>query len=336
MADGDAPRPMTLAAGTTFGPYEVLSPIGAGGMGQVYRARDSRLGREVAFKVLPADFASDPDRVRRFEQEAIAAGALNHPNILSIYDVGRNDGSPYLVSELLEGETLASELASGRLGIRRTLDYAVQIARGLAAAHERGIVHRDLKPANVFVTRDGRLKILDFGLAKLVASEPETSLTRVPTAGTAPCAIIGTLGYISPEQLRGRPADPRSDIFSFGAILYEMLSGKRAFQGDSAADTMSAILRDDPPDLSFADDGVPFGLQRVFRHCLEKSPERRYQSAHDLAFDLESSSPPGESFLPAHAPSAESQGRQMIAAGFAVALALAVGYVAGALSEKAY
>src|SRR5499425_2875108 len=228
---------MALTSGTRLGPYEVLSPLGAGGMGEVYRARDERLKREVAIKVLPASFSADPDRLRRFEQEAQAAGSLNHPNILAIYDIGTHDGSPYVVSELLAGETLRARLASEAFTPRKALGHALQIASGLAAAHEKGIVHRDLKPENIFVTRDGRVKILDFGLAKLTESDaapiPQTEL---PTVGTEPGVVLGTLGYMSPEQVRGRPADARSDIFSFGAILYEMLSGQRAFHGDTSAD----------------------------------------------------------------------------------------------------
>jgi hypothetical protein len=280
---------VTLSSGSRLGPYEIVAPIGAGGMGEVYRARDPRLGREVAVKVLPASFSNDPDRLRRFEQEARAAGILNHPNITAVYDIGTLEGAPYVVTELLEGETLRSRLASGALPVRKSLDYARQIASGLAAAHEKGIVHRDLKPENLFVTGDGRVKILDFGLAKLTQPEDAGPQTNLPTAtaGTEPGVVLGTLGYMSPEQVRGRPADARSDIFSFGAILYEMLSGKRAFHGDSAADTMSAILREDPPDLSATNQTIDPGLDRIVRHCLEKSPEQRFHSAHDLAFDLE-------------------------------------------------
>ena len=280
---------MALAPGIRLGPYEILAPLGAGGMGEVYRAKDSRLGREVAVKVLPASFSNDPDRLRRFEQEARAAGILNHPNITAVHDIGTVDGSPYVVTELLEGETLRSRLAGGPLAPRRAIDFAIQIAHGLAAAHEKGIVHRDLKPENLFVTKDGRVKILDFGLAKLTQPEkagPQTSLPT-ETAGTEPGVVLGTLGYMSPEQVRGKPSDARSDIFAFGAILYEMLSGKRAFHGDSAADTMSAILREDPPDLSATNRDVHPGLDRIVRHCLEKNPEGRFHSAHDLAFDLD-------------------------------------------------
>ena len=279
---------MTLKSGARLGPYEILAPLGAGGMGEVYRARDPRLQREVAIKVLPASFSSDPDRLRRFEQEARAAGVLNHPNITAVHDIGSHEGAPYVVTELLEGETLRSRLAIGALTPRKAVDYAIQIAHGLAAAHEKGIVHRDLKPENLFVTKDGRVKILDFGLAKLTHPE-ETAQTNLPTAagGTEPGVVLGTLGYMSPEQVRGKPADHRSDIFSFGAILYEMLSGQRAFHGDSAADTMGAILMKEPPELSETNRNIHPGLERIVRHCLEKNPEERFYSAHDLAFDLE-------------------------------------------------
>src|SRR6202158_2357470 len=280
---------MTIAAGSRLGPYEVLSPLGAGGMGEVWRARDSRLAREVAIKVLPSSFSNDPDRLRRFEQEAKAAGLLNHPNITAVYDIGTENQAPYVVTELLEGETLRGVLAGGKLSARKAVDYALQIAHGLAAAHEKGIVHRDLKPENLFVTKDGRVKILDFGLAKLTHTEEGSGVTNLPTAtaGTEPGVVLGTLGYMSPEQVRGRPADARSDIFSFGAILYEMLSGHRAFHGDSAAETMAAILREEPPDLSVTNQSISPGLERIVRHCIEKNPEQRFHSAHDLAFDLE-------------------------------------------------
>jgi eukaryotic-like serine/threonine-protein kinase len=282
---------VALTSGSKLGPYEILGLIGAGGMGEVYKARDPRLGREVAIKVLPASFSQDADRLRRFEQEAKAAGVLNHPNITAVYDIGTNqgDGAPYVVQELLEGETLRSVLAGGKLPHRKIIDYSLQIAHGLAAAHGKSIVHRDLKPENLFVTSDGRVKILDFGLAKLTHQEEGSQATNLPTAtaGTEPGVVLGTLGYMSPEQVRGKAADARSDIFSFGAILYEMLSGRRAFQGDSAADTMSAILKEDPPDLSVTNQNISPGLERIVRHCLEKNPEQRFHSAHDLAFDLE-------------------------------------------------
>ncbi|MGH9368185.1 MAG: protein kinase domain-containing protein [Thermoanaerobaculia bacterium] len=304
---------MTLASGSRLGPYEVLAPLGAGGMGEVYRARDTRLGREVAVKVLPAEFSADPARLRRFEQEARAASALNHPNILTIHDVGTHGGVPYVVTELLEGETLRGGLAAGALPPKRALGHALQIAHGLAAAHEKGIVHRDLKPENIFVTRDGRLKILDFGLARLVsAGQSEVVRTELPTEspGTDPGVVLGTLGYMSPEQLRGQPADARSDIFSFGAILYEMLSGRRAFRGSSAADTIGAILKEEPPELSGTHRGISPGLERVVRHCLEKDPEQRFRSAHDLAFDLEALSD-GLAVAPAGRPARAARRRWM-------------------------
>jgi Tol biopolymer transport system component len=282
---------MTLAQGTRLGPYEILGTIGAGGMGEVYRAKDPRLKRDVAIKVLPSSFSSDAERLRRFEQEAQAAGALNHPNITAVYEFGTHDGAPYIVTELLEGETMRGRLSGGALPVRKATDYAIQTAKGLSAAHEKGIVHRDLKPENLFVTNDGRVKILDFGLAKLTqadgAAGPQTNLPTATGGGTEPGVVMGTLGYMSPEQVKGKPADARSDIFSFGAILYEMLSGSRAFHRDTPAETMSAILREEPPDLSATNKNVQPGLERVVRHCLEKSPEERFHSAHDLAFDLE-------------------------------------------------
>ena len=276
-------------------------------MGEVYRARDPRLNRDVAIKVLPASFSADPDRLRRFEHEAKAAGVLNHPNVTAVYDIGADaDGAPYVVQELLEGETLRAALASGKLPPRRAVEYAIAIAHGLAAAHEKGIVHRDLKPENLFVTADGNVKILDFGLAKLTEPTGVGIQTNMPTAtpGTEPGVVMGTLGYMSPEQVRGKPADHRSDIFAFGAILYEMLSGNRAFRGDSAADTMSAILKEDPPELSVTNQNVSPALERVIRHCLEKTPERRLHSAHDLAFELESLTQTSgtAASMPAHRP----------------------------------
>ncbi|HKD16943.1 MAG TPA: protein kinase [Thermoanaerobaculia bacterium] len=279
---------MTLAAGTKLGPYEILAPIGAGGMGEVYRAKDPRLGREVAIKVLPATFSQDADRLHRFEQEARAAGILNHPNITAVHDIGSANGSPYIVTELLEGETLRARLSTGAIPVRKAIEYAVQIAKGLAAAHEKGIVHRDLKPENLFLTRDGRVKILDFGLAKLKPETVESGQTDMQTiSGTQPGVVLGTMGYMAPEQVRGRPADKRSDLFAFGTILYEMLAGQKAFRGDTAADTITAILSKEPPDLSQTNKDVHPGLDRIVRHCLEKNPEERFESARDVAFDLE-------------------------------------------------
>jgi eukaryotic-like serine/threonine-protein kinase len=263
-------------------------------MGEVYRARDPRLDREVAVKVLPENFLEGEERKERFEREARLLAALNHPNVAAIYSFeeipGSSPSSYFLVMELLEGETLRARLAAGAPPVRKAIDFAVQVARGLAAAHEKGVVHRDLKPENLFVTKDGRIKILDFGLAKSVEAGAGSGGTNLPTMskGTEPGAVLGTLGYMSPEQLRGLPADHRTDLFSFGAVLYEMLSGKRAFRGDTAADTVSAILREEPPDLSATNRSIPPALERIVRHCLEKSPDERAHSAHDLAFDLES------------------------------------------------
>ena len=258
---------MAITRGARLGPYEVLAPIGAGGMGEVYRARDARLGRDVAIKVLPASLAEDAERLRRFEQEARAASSLDHPHILVIHDVGTHAGTPYVVSELLEGATLRERLGAP-LPSRRFVEYALQIARGLSAAHEKGIVHRDLNPENLFVTRDGRIKILDFGLAKL--TQPAFgggSETGGPTMtrGTDPGTVMGTVGYMSPEQVRGKPTDPRSDVFAFDAVLYEMLTGRRAFKGDTAADTMTAILKEEPPEISATQPGVPPALDRIVR-----------------------------------------------------------------------
>src|SRR5215813_2614530 len=280
---------MTIASGTRLGPYEILAPLGAGGMGEVYRARDTRLGRDVAVKVLPSSYSDDSDRLHRFEQEACAAGALNHPNILVIHHIDTHDGAPYIVSELLEGETLRKRMSGTAMAQRRVIDYASQVAHGLAAAHEKGIVHRDLKPENIFITNDGRVKILDFGLAKLTQLDGTQSQTEIPTrrVDTNPGVIMGTVGYMSPEQVRGKKVDHRTDIFSFGAILYEMLSGRRAFKGESPADTMSAILREDPPELSETNHNVSPALERLVNHCLEKNPEARFHSARDLGFALE-------------------------------------------------
>ncbi|MGH9363952.1 MAG: protein kinase domain-containing protein [Thermoanaerobaculia bacterium] len=278
---------MSLSPGSRLGPYEILSPLGAGGMGEVYRAVDGKLGREVAVKVLPARLSGDAEALSRFEREARAVAALSHPNILSIFDFGAHEGTAYAVTELLEGETLRERLASGMLPARKAVEYAVQIAHGLATAHEGGVVHRDLKPDNLFLTRDGRVKILDFGLAKTAAAAAAgLGQTNAPTlaAATEPGTVMGTVGYMSPEQVRGRPADARSDIFSFGAVLYEMLTGGRAFRGDSAVETMNAILTKDPPEM---DQEIPSALERTVRHCVEKNPEERFRSARDLAFALE-------------------------------------------------
>jgi Tol biopolymer transport system component len=280
---------MTLPRGIKLGSYAIVSALGAGGMGEVYRARDESLGREVAIKVLPKELASDPDRLRRFEQEARAAAALNHPNILAVYGFSTTEEhAPYLVTELLEGQTLRERLQQGEIPVRKVVEFALQTVRGLAAAHDRGIVHRDLKPENLFLTRDGVVKILDFGLAKLIVPEASASQTSMATAGfTEVGVVLGTAGYMSPEQVRGQVVDHRSDIFSLGAILYEMLSGNRAFEGKTAADTMIAILKEEPAELSASGRSLPSALGRIVERCLEKDPGDRFQSARDLAFNLE-------------------------------------------------
>jgi Tol biopolymer transport system component len=291
---------MGLATGTKLGPYEILSPLGAGGMGEVYRARDTALGRDVALKILRPGGAQDADRLRRFRLEAQAAATLNHPNILAIYFVGEQDGAPYIVSELLEGESLRECLRAGALSVRKCMDYASQIAEGLAAAHERGVIHRDLKPENIFITKEGRAKILDFGLAKL--TRPEEMATDMGsltlTHGSTPGVVLGTVGYMSPEQVRGKLLDSRSDIFSFGVIVYEMLSGKNFFVRGTTADTLSAILNEDAPELVQSIPGVSQPLDRVVRRLLEKEPSLRFQSVRDLGFALQAVTGSGASTLP--------------------------------------
>jgi serine/threonine protein kinase len=331
---------MTLSGTTRIGPYEILSPIGSGGMGEVYKARDPRLGREVAIKILPASYAASDERLARFEQEARAAGQLNHPNVVAVYDIGTYEGAPFVVTELLEGETLRDKLRAGPLAPRKALEYAAQIARGLSAAHDKGIIHRDIKPDNLFVTRDGRVKILDFGLAKVdttlmsggVDSEVATLLAR-----TNPGVVMGTVGYMSPEQVRGVAVDHRSDIFSFGTVLYEMLTGSRAFTGDSAVEVMNSILKEEPADLASVTGAMPPGVDRVVRHCLEKHPEDRFQATSDLAFDLEALSLySGPSFLTSGAATRVKRAfpAKAVALGLGALLLSAVAFLAGSASNE--
>ncbi len=330
------PAQMTLILGTKLGPYEVLAPAGAGGMGEVYRARDTRLNRDVAVKILPAAFARDPERMWRFQQEAQAVAALNHPNILAIHDFGEHEGSPYIVTEFLEGETLRVRLGAGALPVRKATEYAEQIGRGLTAAHEKGIVHRDLKPENIFVTRDGRVKILDFGLAKLSRTEEVHSDDVTRPSQTQAGVVMGTAGYMSPEQVRAQVADHRSDLFSFGAILYEMLSGKRAFEGNTSVEAMSAILKHDPQECVEVNRNIPPALDRIVRHCLEKNPEERFQSSRDVTFALGSLSDSGSS--PAHpvpAPTARAWKSWLRIAGEVALLAAVLGLLSLRRAEKA-
>ncbi len=321
---------MTLSAGSRLGPYEILSPLGAGGMGEVWKARDARLNREVAIKVLPEKVASDPEALARFEREAKAVAALSHPNVLGLFDIGRDGETAYAVTELLVGQTLRQRLEEGALPQRKALEYALQVAQGLAAAHEKGIVHRDLKPENLFLTSDGRVKILDFGLAKVTAAETENTRSPTAVAATEPGTVMGTVGYMSPEQVRGRSVDKRSDIFSLGSILYEMLSGERAFRGDSAAEAMAAIAQKDPPQVAEPSGRFPTAVERILRHCLEKRPEDRFDTANDLAFAIETamgtSSGPRTTAVPQERK--RSKLRRLLAAA-AVAAALGAGLLLG-------
>jgi len=319
-----------LASGTKLGSYEIVAPLGAGGMGEVYRARDARLDRHVAVKVLPAHLSQDPVALARFEREAKAVAATSHPNILAIFDFGTADGVAYAVTELLEGETLRARIAGGALPVRKVVDYATQIADGLAAAHEHRIVHRDLKPENLFVTREGRVKILDFGLARQTMAL-STVDTESPTVspGTEPGTVMGTVGYMSPEQVRGLPADAPSDIFSFGAVLYEMASGRRAFQGESAAETMHAVLKEEPPSLLETGRTLPPALDRIVSHCLEKRPEQRFHSAHDLAFQLKAlDAGTGTSAAVPTLPMTATRGRRTAFAGALLVAGLGLGALA--------
>ena len=316
-------RHMTLASGTKLGQYEILGPLGAGSMGEVYRARDTRLNRDVAIKILPKLVSEHSDRLHRFEIEAKAAAALSHPNILAVYQMGTHEGIPYLVSELLEGKTLGESLRRGPLPLRQATQYGVQIAHGLAAAHEKGIVHRDLKPENIFLTRDGQIKILDFGLAKVVPTgqTPAGLATTITRLGVA----MGTVGYMSPEQVRGQVTDHRTDIFALGAILYEMVMGQRTFQRATEADTVSAILNEEPPPITQLSPDVPPALERVIRRCLEKNAEQRFQSASDLAFALEALSDPGWTGSGAHPIPPESPRQHRLASAAAAVILVLVG-----------
>ena len=327
---------MPLTAGSRLGPYEIVSPIGAGGMGEVYRARDARLEREVAIKVLPAAFAQDADRLARFEREAKAVAALSHPNILSIFDFGVHDGLAYAVMELLDGETLRARLEHGALPVRKAIDYAVQIARGLAAAHEKGLVHRDLKPDNLFLLNDGQVKILDFGLARPTTTTPTSDATRTMAAMTDPGTVMGTVGYMSPEQVRGQPVDARSDLFALGTVLYEMMSGRRAFRRDTPADTLTAILKEDPPEFDGTSGEIAPALDRIVRHCLEKNAVERFQSARDVAFALEALSGGTTSAAKAMAASAGRSGipRLPLAALLIVGAAVGGGLVGRMLAPR--
>src|SRR5215472_9061933 len=328
---------MNLAPGTKLGPYEVQAALAAGGMGEVYRARDTRLDRVVAIKVLPESVAGDAERLRRFEQEAKTVAALNHPNILSVHDIGAQNGTHYIVTELLEGQTLREKLGPGPPPFRRAIEYGLQIAKGLAAAHEKGVVHRDLKPENLFVTQDGRVKILDFGLAKQnpPAAHGGRDVATLDTPLTTPGVVLGTVGYMSPEQVRGEAVDHRTDIFSFGAVLYEMLCGQRAFKRDTAAETMTAILKEDPPDFAETAAPVPAEVEKTMRRCLEKSREERFQYAKDLGFALEALS--GTSRAAAAQPALSASRRRWLKAAMAILalVALAItAYLAGTRSRS--
>ena len=328
----------SLAPGLRVGPYLIAHVIGAGGMGEVYRARDTRLDRDVALKTLPTQIAQDPDRRARFEREARAVAALAHPNILAIYDVGSHEGTAYLVTELLEGETLRQRLRNGPEAPRKAVEMAVQIASGLAAAHEKGIVHRDLKPENVFVTHDGRVKILDFGLAAQFPTNAGDADSPTLPAGTEPGVVLGTVGYMSPEQVRGTRVDPRTDIFALGAVLFEMLTGRRAFQRETPAETMTAILREDVPELSSTGRQIPLPLDRIVRRCLEKNAGERLQAARDVAIALEAVSTSDASEVlrtPAPRASRRALWRPVAAAAALLLAGVALGFLAAALKAPA-
>ncbi len=328
---------MPLTPGTRLGRYDIVSPLGAGGMGEVYRAKDTQLGREVAIKVLPESFAADPDRRARFEREAQAVAALSHPNIVAVHDTGlHTPGGPasaqaFVVMELLAGETLSGRLAAGALPVRKAVEIAVQIARGLGAAHGKGLVHRDLKPDNVFLLEDGQVKILDFGLARQTTPAAPSGAAET-VAATDPGTVMGTIGYMAPEQVRGQAVDARADVFAFGVVLYEMVSGSRAFQRETAADTMTAILTQDPPEITGSRPDFPPALDRIIRHCLEKNPNERFESARDVAFALEAlsgSSPSGVAQASAALAPSARRSRSPILIGALILAAAAAGIATG-------
>jgi hypothetical protein len=322
---------MPLTTGTRLGPYEIVSPLGAGGMGEVYRAKDTRLGRDVAVKVLPASFADDPDRRARFEREAQSIAALSHPNVVAIHDTGIHDGQIFVVMELLQGETLRERLGQGAMSTRKAVDIAVQIARGLGAAHGKGLVHRDLKPENIFLLDDGQVKILDFGLARQLSSSEHSGATQT-VAATDPGTVMGTIGYMAPEQVRGQAVDARADVFAFGAVLFEMVGGARAYQRDTAADTMTAILTQEPPELAGSRPELSPALDRIIRHCLEKNANERFQSARDVAFALEALSGSSFSGVAQAAEAATPRSRRALSpvvVGLLVVVGIAVGLAAG-------
>ena len=325
----------SVASGVLLGPYLITQPIGAGGMGEVYRARDSRLDRDVAVKVLPTAIAHDPDRRARFEREARAIAALTHPNVLAIHDVGSHEGTAYLVTELLDGETLRQRLADGAVAPRKAVEIGMQVASGLGAAHDKGIVHRDLKPENIFITHDGRVKILDFGLAAHMAANTGSADAPTIAAGTEPGVVLGTVGYMSPEQVRGTKVDHRTDIFALGAVLFEMLTGRRAFQRDTSAETMTAILKDDVPEISSTGRQVPPPVDRIVRRCLEKNPDERLQAARDVAIALEAVSGTDFTPLPAGVVAPHKLWRRFAVGTALVIAGIGVGFVAAAIRRPA-
>ncbi len=327
---------MALSAGSLLGPYEILSPIGAGGMGEVYRARDTRLGRDVAVKVLPPGFAADADRLRRFEREARTVGGLSHPNLVSLFDVGTHEGGPYLVMELLEGESLREKLTGKPIPVKRAVEIARGVAEGLSAAHDRGVIHRDLKPENIFLTKEGRVKVLDFGLARTTEKADKTDRVEATEESSAPTAsrqtdpgtVLGTLGYMSPEQVLGKPLDARSDFFSLGIVLWEMLTGKRPFKGGTAVESMHSILKDDLPDLDAALK-VPPVLERIVHTCLAKDPAARFHSAHDLAFALAHLPVPSSSAVGSRSSFPKAGRSRAWGAAIGAVLALAAAFLVG-------